>query len=260
MSSDTSTCPGCDKTFSVRGYESHLTQSQDPLCRAVYEELRMAHTLYERLKKFHSADHGSDSDAEAHTFQGDAFGSPEDYATDTFGQDADMPAEDPPTNVEDDEPPLSDDFDEEDENMAELEHTWEPPHDGAPAEEIEEVEGNDINTQEELHEDSDIGSRRAAERVLIGEGHGVKPVVVLRYMDKYPSSAAGGILARGETGDKSYRAAVSGQEKSPSPWAPFRSRKDWEVALWAKLRGPGSTAFSDLLAIPGVRFILIHQV
>ena len=65
MSSDTSTCPGCDKTFSVRGYESHLTQSQDPLCQAVYEELRMAHTLFERLQRLH----GLDSDTES---QGDA--------------------------------------------------------------------------------------------------------------------------------------------------------------------------------------------
>jgi hypothetical protein len=27
---------------------------------------------------------------------------------------------------------------------------------------------------------------------------------------------------------------------------------DWKVAHWAKLRGPGSTAFSDLLNIDGV--------
>ena len=86
--------------------------------------------------------------------------------------------------------------------------------------------------------------------------HGVKPAVVLCYTDIYPSSAAGGILAHGNSGDKNYHAAVSGQDKSA--WAPFKSRKDWEVALWAKLRGPGSTAFSDLLAVPGVRFTLIH--
>ncbi|KAJ3859414.1 hypothetical protein EV359DRAFT_75619 [Lentinula novae-zelandiae] len=35
-------------------------------------------------------------------------------------------------------------------------------------------------------------------------------------------------------------------------WAPFTSRMDWEVAHWAKMRGTGSTAFSDLLAIHGV--------
>ncbi|EGO04887.1 hypothetical protein SERLA73DRAFT_149225 [Serpula lacrymans var. lacrymans S7.3] len=35
-------------------------------------------------------------------------------------------------------------------------------------------------------------------------------------------------------------------------WAPFKSDIDYEVAKWAKLQGAGSTAFSDLLSIPGV--------
>jgi hypothetical protein len=33
--------------------------------------------------------------------------------------------------------------------------------------------------------------------------------------------------------------------------APFVSKMDWEVAQWAKLRGSGSTAFTDLLKIEG---------
>lgn len=36
-------------------------------------------------------------------------------------------------------------------------------------------------------------------------------------------------------------------------YAPFPSRLDWEVARWAKLRGPTSTAVSELLNIGGVR-------
>ena len=38
-----------------------------------------------------------------------------------------------------------------------------------------------------------------------------------------------------------------------SIWAPFQSQCDWEVARWAKMRGPTSTALTELLAIPGVR-------
>lgn len=44
----------------------------------------------------------------------------------------------------------------------------------------------------------------------------------------------------------------------PSPavdgpnWAPFRSECDWKVAHWAKMRGPTSSATTDLLAIPEV--------
>ncbi|KAG2145801.1 hypothetical protein DEU56DRAFT_971548 [Suillus clintonianus] len=37
-----------------------------------------------------------------------------------------------------------------------------------------------------------------------------------------------------------------------NPYAPFASRVDWEIARWAKLRGPTSTAFSDLLGISEV--------
>ncbi|KAF9790566.1 hypothetical protein BJ322DRAFT_999138 [Thelephora terrestris] len=38
----------------------------------------------------------------------------------------------------------------------------------------------------------------------------------------------------------------------PSEWAPFSTRMDWEVAHWAKLRGPSSTALSELLGINGL--------
>lgn len=37
-----------------------------------------------------------------------------------------------------------------------------------------------------------------------------------------------------------------------SIWAPFRSERDWEIAHWAKTRGPTSSALTDLLAIPEV--------
>jgi len=35
-------------------------------------------------------------------------------------------------------------------------------------------------------------------------------------------------------------------------WAPFSSKLDWEIAHWAKIRGPTSSALTELLAIPGV--------
>ncbi|KAN0103742.1 hypothetical protein V8E52_011679, partial [Russula decolorans] len=37
-----------------------------------------------------------------------------------------------------------------------------------------------------------------------------------------------------------------------SIWAPFCSQCDWEVAQWAKMRAPTSSAMADLLAIPEV--------
>ena len=37
-----------------------------------------------------------------------------------------------------------------------------------------------------------------------------------------------------------------------SIWAPFRSQCDWEIAHWAKMRGPTSSAVTELLAISDV--------
>jgi hypothetical protein len=44
----------------------------------------------------------------------------------------------------------------------------------------------------------------------------------------------------------------SGNVGGDNPYAPFCSQTDWEVAKWGKLRGPSSTAFTELLEIPGV--------
>ncbi|KAI0058289.1 hypothetical protein BV25DRAFT_1919489 [Artomyces pyxidatus] len=41
-------------------------------------------------------------------------------------------------------------------------------------------------------------------------------------------------------------------EADENPWAPFTSQMDWEMAQWAKMRGPTSTAFTELLNIDGV--------
>jgi hypothetical protein len=48
----------------------------------------------------------------------------------------------------------------------------------------------------------------------------------------------------------SYELEIA-QDKT-NPYAPFASKLDWDIAKWAKLRGPGSTSFSELMAIPGV--------
>ncbi|KAH9015362.1 hypothetical protein EDB84DRAFT_1582216 [Lactarius hengduanensis] len=57
----------------------------------------------------------------------------------------------------------------------------------------------------------------------------------------------------------SEKAALTDQERylnslgdQTNPYAPFKSRMDWEIALWAKMRGSSSSAFTDLMGIDGV--------
>jgi len=146
--------------------------------------------------------------------------------------------------------------------VAELEKSWEPLREGAPGEEAEDPEGApgeevEDGPQDEEHDDDEGYAQRSADRFIIGDGHGVKPAVRIRYNDRHPSARAGQPLSREESRDYGYSAALGGGD---NPWAPFNSKKDWEVARWAKLRGVGSTAFSDLLAIDGVCFYVFPML
>ncbi|EIW81904.1 hypothetical protein CONPUDRAFT_54049, partial [Coniophora puteana RWD-64-598 SS2] len=83
--------------------------------------------------------------------------------------------------------------------------------------------------------------RRGGEEVTLSEQQ-------LRYV--HPRHPAEPQDARGNDGCSFLDAAAGGTK--PNMWAPFLSQMDWEIARWAKMRGPSSTAFSELLAIPGV--------
>ncbi|KAJ7816576.1 hypothetical protein B0H14DRAFT_3111685 [Mycena olivaceomarginata] len=76
-----------------------------------------------------------------------------------------------------------------------------------------------------------------------------KPIVV-----HYPSDVAGQPVrsSRSRTSEQEYKSSLD-SSADQNPYAPFKSKMDWEVGKWAKLRGSGSTAFTDLLQVEGVR-------
>ena len=43
-----------------------------------------------------------------------------------------------------------------------------------------------------------------------------------------------------------------------NPFSPFSSQIEWEIAHWAKTRGPSSTAFTELMSIEGVSICTQH--
>jgi hypothetical protein len=75
-----------------------------------------------------------------------------------------------------------------------------------------------------------------------------RPIVV-----HYPSDVAGQPLRsdRSKTTEQVYKSTLD-SSADENPYAPFKSKMDWEVGKWAKLRGSGSTAFTDLLQVEGV--------
>ena len=75
----------------------------------------------------------------------------------------------------------------------------------------------------------------------------VMPTVVI---DHFPFASAGAPLHSMPCGNPPYRSqqGVDGD----SIWSPFTSQRDWLFARWAKMRGPTSSAVTELLAIPEV--------
>jgi hypothetical protein len=79
-------------------------------------------------------------------------------------------------------------------------------------------------------------------------------------VDQFPHGSPGAPISGAHQGspmDDSGRDVLG-----ESIWAPFHSDCDWEIARWAKMRSPTSSALTDLLAVPGVRefFILFSSL
>ena len=80
-----------------------------------------------------------------------------------------------------------------------------------------------------------------------------KPIQV----DRFPGETAGACmpsssLPKGSTVGYDIYGKLDQNKVTPNIYAPFTSELDWKVARWAKTRGPGSTAVSELLSIPSV--------
>ncbi|THU87904.1 hypothetical protein K435DRAFT_680843 [Dendrothele bispora CBS 962.96] len=70
------------------------------------------------------------------------------------------------------------------------------------------------------------------------------------FIESYPNPQAGAPLASGlKSENERYLETLPGGT-AENPWAPFKSEMDWAIAKWAKLRGPSSTALTELLSIP----------
>jgi hypothetical protein len=236
-------CSGCNTTFTLRGYHSHISQTHDSLCRAAFDRLKKSYETYQLV-----LDQAANSS---------------DEAVENSDRDINMDVELDPAIDEHDDSESESDLED---IVADLEMGWEPPREGAPQEDASGDHGDEPDdivrlpvpasesSLDEEKADSDIESTQGNfDRYIIGDGYGVKPAARMLYTDKYPSSLAGKTLSREESRDCLYDVSVGGGD---NPWAPFRSKKDWEIARWAKFRGVGSTAFSEILAIDGVRLFL----
>ena len=86
-----------------------------------------------------------------------------------------------------------------------------------------------------------------------------QPIFVEKYSDKYPNSHAGEPLpniSSNTAGFAKYGSKIVNSDTNP--YAPFANQMNWDIAKWAKLRGPGSNSLAELLAVEGVCVIIIY--
>ncbi|EIW56974.1 uncharacterized protein TRAVEDRAFT_170977 [Trametes versicolor FP-101664 SS1] len=134
------------------------------------------------------------------------------------------------------------DDDEVDAANLEAESGWEPPPPAniprAPAE---------PTTSPESSQDANTGGHGAPNRAAQSRAH--EHLQTKTHSVRFPSDHAGAPIKhrRERSAYEQFQGRIDAV--NANPYAPFASRIDWEVARWAKMRGPGSTAVSELLAI-----------
>jgi hypothetical protein len=234
-------CLGCRRDFSLAGYTKHIRHSHNPNCHALYEE---------QVAYLPGAEEGSGAEKEIEDERDlEPDGGPIPFGGDFYGQ-----YDEQDFNWQEDKIPseVGEEAETEEDEEAEAEEDEEDD-----AGDIFEDVGGPINgVHQPYHQDDDAmladdadvpfpprEASSAAEDRLRDSRH---PIV-----EKFGSRGNAG--ARLDWHSNSiYQQYLEELHEPANIWAPFTSKIDWEVARWAKLRGPGSTAVSELLNIEGV--------
>ncbi|KAI0634746.1 hypothetical protein C8Q77DRAFT_1253414 [Trametes polyzona] len=214
-------CQGCRKPFTVSGYRSHLKQTRKPACIAAFE-----------------GDYFG-------VYSGDDFEDFDEALTDSLdsGETEDERRERERERLEEE------DDDERGASDLEAETGWEPPPRAGPPADSQHA-GHGPNTDNDTVEQG--VHEGAAPRRLHAHDH----LHTRTFPIQFPSMLAGAPIdrPRERSAYETYQKYID--EANVNPYAPFTSRLDWEVARWAKMRGPGSTAVSELLQIEGLASLL----
>lgn len=206
-------CKGCNTTFASRGYANHIQQAHQPACRAIFDE---------QNSYVPGVSERSQSTNTTTPFEYDHHNS--NYDKDNLG-----PADD------------ETDSDEDDLQQSGAGNNWEPESEpGSPT-----CGDDDYMDDSPPSDPSPEGSQSAEEHRAAQDRLRSSRITIERF-----GGRAGAILRHNVDSESGYSTYEGSDELNP--WAPFKTQLDWEVARWSKLRGPGSTATSELLGINGV--------
>ena len=214
-------CAGCNQDFTVSGYTSHIHRTTRVPCRAIHHN-ELANLALDD-------DDDNDDDDEDLSFVGDLLDSDAErqgFARDLFGDYDDIDVGWP----DDEELPEEDDNGYDDD---------------------EEEEESSSSEEDDADSDADEGNDDIVALSLPPPTNEQYDIVDFPGKDAAMPNATAS-----EPNYNVYRQQLSSNNR----YAPFVSRFDWEIARWAKLRGPSSSAFTELLQIEGVSGISDNDV
>ncbi|KAG6834934.1 hypothetical protein H0H93_006263, partial [Arthromyces matolae] len=226
-------CKGCGISFKTTGWRNHVRQSINPKCKV---PLLLDTTQNNNDTPFliQEALDNENLDQILVDPAGDFFGN--------YDLDEEMPLEVEGERCDDDD--AAEEAQEDDSDSDDDEDTYMDSDIGLEPLRPVLVDPPTVDSHHETSGDNKVHPalrlRGGAEETLLK-----KPFVV-----KFPGRTAGAIYSQGDkTLNDQYRADLGATE---NPYAPFDTKLDWEIARWAKLCGPSSTSFTELMAIEGV--------
>ncbi|KAF8267553.1 hypothetical protein EI94DRAFT_1786387 [Lactarius quietus] len=110
---------------------------------------------------------------------------------------------------------------------------------------------NNLATRMALDENRDEPQRRTTSPSPMKD-----PTSGNMFITQYPGGMAGAVHSKARLGQNETYGLRIGEESQGNIYAPFTSQIDWEVARWAKMRGPSSNSFTELMAIDGMK---VHE-
>ncbi|KAJ7588269.1 hypothetical protein C8J56DRAFT_1004496 [Mycena floridula] len=247
-------CPACNKTVKQRGLLNHLHQSRNARCYQFFRDQETSPETGEGSDSGDSKSSGGFEDEEdldlwpifgpASAYSSDGKGLDHkdaiivDSEGDLFGNyDANSEME---VNSDEGEGEGLDDMEMTEEDVIWLE--GDPDEEQVIADVPDEVQDIKDLVQAQLEQGIEPQRDKAARREAPEDDTvaDTDPQAREHVEDKLGSANQGYAQSLGALSDKE------------NIYAPFSSQMDWEIARWAKLRGPSSTAFTELMSIPGI--------
>lgn len=225
---DRKKCPGCLKPFTSQ--RAHLAQASSPLCRRLAKKRKSSCLGFVRVPKRRQTQQLPPNSPPIPTNE-----TPSSPEQDTNQSPSPPELPDVPDNENEWD---DDDEDGEEDNLnsaiESLFPGWEPPV------------SNDTDNMSVSSDDMDSDPPSSLPPDDLRERTWVTPQVV-----KFPNSRAGEPVRSVDSTNNTYATRLR-EGSNTNLYSPFASKIDWEVAKWAKLRGPSSTSLADLLKIEGV--------